>query len=124
MELESLLSNAHGLKELALEVDFDDMSARQADPVSHEARVVLDSLKLDFPVRVAKHAPDAMLSTFSTLDIIHLRSLDVIMSTPLIPLLKANAGTVQRVRCYYPHYADDCTSNHTPRIQTLTKATQ
>jgi hypothetical protein len=117
MELESVLGHANGLKELILNsVIFEDVSARRAGPVSHEPRVVLDSLKLDFPVlvdfpeRVAKHALDAMLSTFSTPDITHLRSLDVSMYTPLLPLLKANARTVQKVRCYYPHYADDCTS--------------
>jgi hypothetical protein len=97
LELESLLSHASGLKALTLKgVKFENTDARRADPVSHEPRIILDSLEVS---RLLHGAVDAMLSSFTTLDITHLRSLDVSMWTPLIPLLKANAQTVQKVRC-------------------------
>ncbi|KAJ7218904.1 hypothetical protein C8J57DRAFT_1537265 [Mycena rebaudengoi] len=107
LELESLLSHATGLKALTLEaVEFDNTNARRADPVSHEPRIILDSLEVTLDNRLADDAVDAMLSSFTTLDIKHLRSLDVQMWTPLIPLLKANARTVQKVRYYLPDPED------------------
>ncbi|KAJ7251751.1 hypothetical protein C8J57DRAFT_1520559 [Mycena rebaudengoi] len=103
MELESLLSHAHGLKELTLNnIDFDDTFARPADPASHKALIVLDSLDVELDPRVAFSEQDAMLSTFSRLDIRHLRSLHVVGYTPLIPLLRVNSRTLQKVRCIQP----------------------
>jgi hypothetical protein len=100
MELESLLSHAHGLKELILEfVEFDDMSARRVDPTPHEALVVLDSLDVS---NLATEAVDAMLSTFTMVNIQHLQSLRVGEDVPLIPLLRVNSQTLQDVQCLRP----------------------
>ncbi|KAJ7277858.1 hypothetical protein C8J57DRAFT_1579516 [Mycena rebaudengoi] len=71
--------------------------ARRGDPVSHEALIVFDSLTVAVDTSGAvDHVVDAMLSSFSMLDTKHLRSLDSDMVAVLIPLLKANAGTVQK----------------------------
>jgi hypothetical protein len=103
MELESLLSHARGLKELSLNlINLDDTSTRPADSVSHKPLVVLDYLDVLFDHRVATEAVDAMLSTFSVLDIRHLRSLRVGPFNPLIPLLRVNSGTLERVQYYVP----------------------
>jgi hypothetical protein len=45
---------------------------------------------------------DAMLSTFTTVDIRHLRSLRVGNYAPMIPFLSANSGTLRKVRCHRP----------------------
>jgi hypothetical protein len=72
LEIESLVSHASNLKELDLGVlNHDDMSVRHGDPVSHEERVVLDSLTLTIH-GTADHVVDAMLSSFRVLDIRHL----------------------------------------------------
>ncbi|KAJ7277674.1 hypothetical protein C8J57DRAFT_1713389 [Mycena rebaudengoi] len=73
MELESLLSHAHGSRELTLgiiKIDKYEISAHPADPASHEALVVLDSLDVGFEYMVARDAVDAMLpSAYWTSDI-------------------------------------------------------
>jgi hypothetical protein len=105
MELESLLSHAYGLKELILEeITFDNLS-RPADLASHEALVVLDSFQLHSygHHQAAEDVVDAMLSTFSKLDIRHLRSLHVAHAVPLLPLLRANARTLQRIQYFQRH---------------------
>jgi hypothetical protein len=43
---------------------------------------------------------DAIVSSFSTVDIKHIRSM-VLISTPMLPLLMANAQTLQKVRIVY-----------------------
>jgi hypothetical protein len=88
-ELEALLSSGLGLKELILDgIGFDSSVQRINGP--REPRVVIESLTL-------LHAEDALVSSFSAVDIKHLHSL-VLVSTPLLPLLKANAQTLQKVR--------------------------
>ncbi|KAJ7218900.1 hypothetical protein C8J57DRAFT_1732119 [Mycena rebaudengoi] len=106
LELESLIGHASGLKALTLkDVEFDNTDARRADPVSHKPRIVLDSLEVTSS-RIPDAPVDAMLSSFTTLDITHLRALAVSMRAPLIPLLKANGRTVQKVRYYFPQPED------------------
>jgi hypothetical protein len=107
MELEYLLSHAHGLKELILDmISFEDTSARPANAPSHEPLVVLDSLDvgLDGTLRddVIAAGVDAMLSTFSMVDIKHLQSLRVMEVTPLLPFLRANSRTFQKVQTRQP----------------------
>ncbi|KAJ7292508.1 hypothetical protein C8J57DRAFT_1490012 [Mycena rebaudengoi] len=107
LELESLLSHASGLNALTLkDVKFDHTDARRAEPVSHEPRIILSSLEVT--MGRMHGAVDAMLSSFTMLDIKHLRSLDVSMWTPMIPFLKANAQTVQKVHCFLPERASIC----------------
>jgi hypothetical protein len=92
-ELELLLSHATGLKALTLGfIHFENPSVGRVD-VPHEVRVVLESLELE----LEKDVVDAMVSGFSTVDIKHLKSL-VSNSSPIIPLLRVNAQTIQKVR--------------------------
>ncbi|KAJ7266721.1 hypothetical protein C8J57DRAFT_1717998 [Mycena rebaudengoi] len=103
-ELELLLSHATGLKALTLgNITFDNRSVCRVD-LLHEVRVVLESLELELDTDMV----DAIVSGFSTVDIKHLKSLVIIFS-PIIPLLKANAQTVQKVRIisYYPREPPD-----------------
>jgi hypothetical protein len=96
-ELEILLSHAAGLKELILDhIIFHDSEPVRRSGVLDEPRVVIESLTLDSFARTV----DAMVSSFSTVDIKHLRSLQLV-STPLFPLLKVNAQTLQKVRIAY-----------------------
>ncbi|KAJ7290317.1 hypothetical protein C8J57DRAFT_1611069 [Mycena rebaudengoi] len=48
------------------------------------------------------HAADALVSSFSAVDIKHLHSL-VLVRMPLLPLLKANAQTLQKIRIVFPN---------------------
>ncbi|KAJ7277911.1 hypothetical protein C8J57DRAFT_1308207 [Mycena rebaudengoi] len=92
--LESFLSHATGLKELILdEISFDNPSAYPFLCMPHESRVMLESLTVD----AMYTGVDAMVSSFSTVDIKHLKSL-VVASTPMFALLKANVQTLQKVR--------------------------
>ncbi|KAJ7290313.1 hypothetical protein C8J57DRAFT_1705742 [Mycena rebaudengoi] len=91
-ELEALLSHGIGLKELILDhIGFESSTQRVSCP--HEPCVFIESLTLDS----IQNAADALVSSFSAVDIKHLHSL-VLVSTPLLPLLKANAQTLQKVR--------------------------
>ncbi|KAJ7266666.1 hypothetical protein C8J57DRAFT_376480 [Mycena rebaudengoi] len=93
-ELELLLSHATGLKTLTLgNIHFENPSVRRVD-VPHEVRVVLESFELELETDVV----DAMLPGFSTVDIKHLKSLIIHSSSPITPLLRANAQTIQKVR--------------------------
>ncbi|KAJ7266691.1 hypothetical protein C8J57DRAFT_376655 [Mycena rebaudengoi] len=93
-ELELLLSHATGLKTLTLgNIHFENPSVRRVD-VPHEVRVVLESFELELETDVV----DAMLSGFSIVDIKHLKSLIIHSSSPITPLLRANAQTIQKVR--------------------------
>jgi hypothetical protein len=97
-ELELLLSNATGLKALTLGgIIFENPSLRRVD-VPHEVRVVLESFELG---RGMDEVVDAMVSSFRTVDIKHLKSLAT-KSLSIIPLLKANAQTIQKVRASFP----------------------
>ncbi|KAJ7266839.1 hypothetical protein C8J57DRAFT_378068 [Mycena rebaudengoi] len=98
-EFESLLSHATSLKALTLgRIAFENPFIRRVNSC-HEVHVVLESLELELEMDVV----DAMVSSFSTVDINHLQSLNV-TSTHMIPLLKANAQTIQKVRIFFPHY--------------------
>jgi hypothetical protein len=99
-ELESLLSHAIGLKELLLDhIGFRDSSESVPHIGAldhHGPRIVLESLTLDS----IDDAAETMVSSFSTVDITHLKSL-VLSTSPVFPLLKANAQTLQKVRIDY-----------------------
>ncbi|KAJ7279644.1 hypothetical protein C8J57DRAFT_1303852 [Mycena rebaudengoi] len=93
-ELESLLSHAIGLKALTLNnIDFHESSAVGRVDVPREPHIVLESLRLDS----MQYGVDTILSSFCIVDIKHLRSL-VLVATPVLPLLKLNAQTLQQVR--------------------------
>ncbi|KAJ7290319.1 hypothetical protein C8J57DRAFT_340175 [Mycena rebaudengoi] len=87
-ELETLLSHGIGLKELIL----DHIGFGKIFSSPHELRVVIES----FTLNITGTAANALVSSFSV-DVKHLHSL-VLVSTPLLPLLKANAQTLQKVR--------------------------
>ncbi|KAJ7266838.1 hypothetical protein C8J57DRAFT_1718067 [Mycena rebaudengoi] len=92
-EFELLLSHATSLKALTLvRIAFENPSIRRVD-LPHEVRVVLESLELKLEIDVV----DAMVSNFSTVDIRHLTSL-IVTSTHIIPLLRVNAQTIQKVQ--------------------------
>ncbi|KAJ7266833.1 hypothetical protein C8J57DRAFT_1469885 [Mycena rebaudengoi] len=98
-EFESLLSHAPSLKALTLgRIAFENPSIRRVD-LPHDVCVVLESLELELEL----DAVDAIVSSFSIVDINHLQSLNV-TSTHMIPLLKANAETIQKVQIFFPHY--------------------
>ncbi|KAJ7292650.1 hypothetical protein C8J57DRAFT_1490151 [Mycena rebaudengoi] len=114
-ELETLLSHAIGLKELILDhIIFRDSEPVRRSGVLDEPRVVIESLTLDYLER----AVDAIVSSFSTVDIKHIRSM-VLISTPMLPLLMANAQTLQKVRIVYspgePFGPDISAANQTLR---------
>ncbi|KAJ7266618.1 hypothetical protein C8J57DRAFT_1617758 [Mycena rebaudengoi] len=96
-ELELLLGDATALKALTLDnIHFDNPSVCRVD-VPPEVRVVLESLELELETNVV----DAIVSGFSTVDIKHLKSL-VVDFSHIIPLLRANAQTIQKVRASFP----------------------
>ncbi|KAJ7266723.1 hypothetical protein C8J57DRAFT_1617944 [Mycena rebaudengoi] len=91
-ELELLLSNATGLKALTLcSIHFDNPSARPP-----QVRIFLESLELELEME----SVNAIVSGFSTIDIKHLKSL-VTKYSPIIPLLKVNAQTIQKIRASF-----------------------
>ncbi|KAJ7266614.1 hypothetical protein C8J57DRAFT_376158 [Mycena rebaudengoi] len=97
-ELELLLSHATGLKALNLGgILFQNLSVRGVDPPG--IHVFLESLELELEME----AVDAIVSGFSTVDIKHLKSL-ITNSSPIIPLLRANAQTIQKVRITPSYY--------------------
>jgi hypothetical protein len=105
-ELELLLSHATGLKTLTLgNIHFENPSVRRVD-VPHEVRVVLESFELELETDVV----DAMLSGFSTVDIKHLKSLIIHSSSPITPLLRENAQTIQKVRITSSYRLFNCPS--------------
>ncbi|KAJ7266696.1 hypothetical protein C8J57DRAFT_1229258 [Mycena rebaudengoi] len=98
-EFELLLSHTTGLKALTLgNIHFENPSASVRGIDLPEVRVVLESLELELGMEEV----DAM-SSFSTVGIKHLKSL-VTNSFPIIPLLKVNAQTIQKVRISASHY--------------------
>jgi hypothetical protein len=54
----------------------------------------------------------AMLEAFSTVDIRHLRSLSVHNGTPIIPLFKENAQSLQKFRCSFPNGASSSSASY------------
>jgi hypothetical protein len=97
-ELETLLSHSTRLKELILDdIGFDDSSVQRVGVLDEPPRVLIESLTLD---SLSGRAVDTMVSSFSTVDIRHLRSL-ALVATPTFSLLKANAQTLRRVRIAY-----------------------
>ncbi|KAJ7266717.1 hypothetical protein C8J57DRAFT_1469834 [Mycena rebaudengoi] len=97
-ELELLLSHATGLKALTLgQITFDNPSVCHID--RHEVHVFLESLELALEMEEV----DAIVSGFSTVDIKHLKSL-VANFLPAIPLLRANAQTIQTIQITLSYY--------------------
>ncbi|KAJ7286572.1 hypothetical protein C8J57DRAFT_1708827 [Mycena rebaudengoi] len=93
-ELESLLSHAIGLKALTLNnIEFHESSAVGRTDVPRQPHIVFESFRLDS----MRHSVDAILSSFRSVDIKHLRFL-VLVGTPMLPLLQINAQTLQQVR--------------------------
>ncbi|KAJ7238879.1 hypothetical protein C8J57DRAFT_1528447 [Mycena rebaudengoi] len=88
-------------------IHFENPSVRRVD-VPHEVRVVFESFKLELDV----DAVDAMVSGFSTVDIKHLKSL-VIDSSPIIPFLRENTETIQKVRIASSYCPALSTTDHT-----------
>ncbi|KAJ7270515.1 hypothetical protein C8J57DRAFT_1321955 [Mycena rebaudengoi] len=95
-ELDSLLSHATALRTLSLErIRFRDDSVRRTSPAPHKATVMLASLSVR---EIGAHSIDAMLAAFSAVDIRHLQSLNMESMASMIPILTANAQTIQKVR--------------------------
>ncbi|KAJ7266169.1 hypothetical protein C8J57DRAFT_1329459 [Mycena rebaudengoi] len=94
--LDSLLSHATSLQDLSLEdISFHDHSVGRPSPAPCTAAVVLASLKLKY---IGKRSIDAVLATFSAVDIRHLRDLYVERTPSAMPLLAANTQTIQKVQ--------------------------
>jgi hypothetical protein len=94
--LDSLLSHATSLQDLSLEdISFHDHSVGRPSPAPRTAAVVLASLKLKY---IGKRSIDAVLATFSAVDIRHLRDLYVERTPSAISLLAANTQTIQKVQ--------------------------
>ncbi|KAJ7204855.1 hypothetical protein B0H12DRAFT_1330521 [Mycena haematopus] len=105
LELESLLSKAKCLKELTLRaIDFDDL-----DPIDIEAvlsreinstsAVKLQSLSL---VSLNSYVVHAMLDSFTTVDIRHLKTLSI-RNGPAVAFLRANAHSIQTLNLENQH---------------------
>ncbi|KAJ7083256.1 hypothetical protein C8R44DRAFT_54888 [Mycena epipterygia] len=93
-ELESILSDSVGLKELTLNnIQFTDISASAPKVRSQAPRVVLDSLTV---FAMMTDEIDAVLNTFTAVDITHLRS--VCCDRHHISLLRANAHSIQELK--------------------------
>ncbi|KAJ7443847.1 hypothetical protein FB451DRAFT_1413470 [Mycena latifolia] len=93
-ELHTLLENTVGLKDLTMRyIGFSNTEIPSAESVPRTPTVVLDSLGLRSldPAEV-----ESMMQAFTSVDITHLRSLDL-MDTAAISLLRANASTLQKV---------------------------
>ncbi|KAJ7234440.1 hypothetical protein C8J57DRAFT_1479947 [Mycena rebaudengoi] len=95
-KLDSLLSHATALRTLSLKhIRFRHNSVRRTSSAHHEATVVLASLSVR---NIDEGDIHAMLAAFSAVDMRHLLSLNVESMASMIPLLAANAQTVQKVR--------------------------
>ncbi|KAJ7275642.1 hypothetical protein C8J57DRAFT_224948 [Mycena rebaudengoi] len=99
IELDSLLSHATALRTLSLgRIEFRDDSVRRTSPAPQEAAVVLASLRVR---GISERAIYAMLAAFSAVDMRHLLSLSVESMAAMIPIVEANAQTIQKVRYLY-----------------------
>ncbi|KAJ7270493.1 hypothetical protein C8J57DRAFT_1716544 [Mycena rebaudengoi] len=95
-ELDSFLSHATALLDLSLkDIQFDNSSWRRSRTSPRDATVVLTSLQVR---EIDPQSIYDMLAAFSAVDIRHLRSLNVESMASMIPLLAANAQTIQKVR--------------------------
>ncbi|KAJ6609056.1 hypothetical protein B0H10DRAFT_509754 [Mycena sp. CBHHK59/15] len=95
VELHSLLVNAVRLKVLGLRyIKFQNATLHVTAAISATPRVVLDSLELR---DLDAEAVDSMMHSFTTIDITHLQSLEL-LDTPITALLRANAGTLQQIK--------------------------
>jgi hypothetical protein len=120
-ELDSLLSHATALRTLSLErIRFRDDSVRRTIPAPHEATVVLASLSVR---EIGAHSIDAMLAAFSAVDIRHLQSLNMESMASMIPILTANAQTIQKVRYRFSSGTYDRHASH-PHCLTATPGEQ
>ncbi|KAJ6478824.1 hypothetical protein C8R47DRAFT_1219368 [Mycena vitilis] len=104
LELQTLLGGSTNLKTLVLHSPTV-LNTQRADGgktvvAPNMPRVVLDSLQLYF---IAEVALQALIDSFTVIDITHLRSV-YFHNTPMKSLLRMNAPTIQRVniRAYYP----------------------
>ncbi|KAJ7697646.1 hypothetical protein B0H17DRAFT_355426 [Mycena rosella] len=99
-ELQTLLSESTGLKTLVLRsITFDSTELPDETPPEVVPQVALDSLQMYF--LDAAHV-QAILGSFSTIDVTQLRSI-YLHNTPMKSLLKLNAPSIRRVkiRAYY-----------------------
>ncbi|KAJ7432191.1 hypothetical protein B0H11DRAFT_2127344 [Mycena galericulata] len=95
-ELHNLLRNTVSLKHLALEyIEFEDhdesITSEAATPPA--SKIFVDSLKLKGLLLENIHS---IMAAFTTVDIRHLRSLQL-WDTPMTSILRANAATLQAV---------------------------
>jgi hypothetical protein len=102
----SLLRHAKDVKRLSLfrlEL-LDTSSGRDSRHIQADdgPTVLLEHLYL---TRTTKYVVDAMLSGLSAVDIKHLRSLIINQRSMSLPLLKANAPTLQKIRYIVPDCA-------------------
>ncbi|KAJ7269527.1 hypothetical protein C8J57DRAFT_1508700 [Mycena rebaudengoi] len=95
-ELQSLLARSIDLKRLDL-IDVSLEKAYFGDPVASPQRVVLDKLYMVF--NFSNSRAKSLVHTFTTVDIRHLRSLDLRLGdcNVLKTLLKASALTIEEV---------------------------
>ncbi|KAJ7697643.1 hypothetical protein B0H17DRAFT_1197304 [Mycena rosella] len=94
-DLHHILSNSVGLKELVpIKIGFTHSSPRPAEIrlASPPPRVVLESLEILY---MDTHDIDAVLTTFTVVDITHLRSIHCDRYHK--PLFQANAHSIQRL---------------------------
>ncbi|KAJ7083241.1 hypothetical protein C8R44DRAFT_862485 [Mycena epipterygia] len=104
LELQALLAESTGLKTLVLRsITFGDTSVLDERPEPHPTtapQVVLDSLQLYF---LDAAQVQAMLDSFTVIDITRLRSL-YLHNTPMNSLVRVNASSIERIRirAYYP----------------------
>ncbi|KAF8151877.1 hypothetical protein K438DRAFT_1778697 [Mycena galopus ATCC 62051] len=102
LELQSLLNLSTSLQELALHyVGFEEEveNGSKNSPSAAQRNISSQGLVLE-SLRLACVKPDVvemMLESFTTVDIMHLKSLSVHYS-PLNGLLRANAGSLQKLR--------------------------
>ncbi|KAJ7726679.1 hypothetical protein DFH07DRAFT_1066643 [Mycena maculata] len=93
-ELDALLGNAVGLKDLHLESIWCDSPDSHA-PGPHTPAIVLNSLKLVFP---SYRSVNRILSALTTVDLTCLRSLDLnLIHTDAKRLLRATTATLQKL---------------------------
>lgn len=99
LELQSLLINSTGLEELVLiDIQFTNTSASEPETRPESRRIVLRSLEF---VGMPIDYMEAVLSSFSIVDIIHLRSLSCDRFHK--PLFLANAHSMEKLELVVNH---------------------
>ncbi|KAJ6579473.1 hypothetical protein DFH09DRAFT_1146758 [Mycena vulgaris] len=102
-DLQHMLSNSLGLKELMLsDIDFADITRRPSELHPEPPRIVLRSFEV---FRMATDVVEAMLNTCTIVDITHLRSLSC--DRYHTPLLQANAHSIQELTCVVGDWLDE-----------------